>query len=161
MTPRRPAARAPLSRGARARLVAYVLWVCVVWGHSLVQGEASSAESGLVVGLLRPLFELAGVTDVEVMGLVVRKCAHFCEYAVLAALGRALFAQLREERGVPVWAGVAAVALVPVADETIQLFVPGRSGSPVDVCLDLAGAATGALLSWAWARWHARTPGQR
>lgn len=97
--------------------------------------------------LVRPLFEALGVTDVELMTLLVRKCAHFSEYAVLGVLGWNLFGRLRAlgEARRP-W-GALLVAAVPVLDETLQLFVPGRSGSPVDVCIDLAGVATGALLT--------------
>jgi VanZ family protein len=41
------------------------------------------------------------------------------------------------------------VCLVPVVDEAIQLFVPGRSGRVTDVLLDLSGVAFGAVLSLA------------
>lgn len=135
--------------------VAFGCWVLFIWGHSLVQGPASSLESGRVVALVRPLFEVVGVTDHDLMSLIVRKCAHFSEYAVLGVIARGLFSRLRAERGVPAWAGVLAVAAVPVADECLQLFVPGRTGMPTDVLIDLAGATTGALLSWACARWLA------
>lgn len=47
-----------------------------------------------------------------------------------------------------VWKEVHRIALlaVPFADETIQLFVEGRSGQISDVWLDLAGALTGTML---------------
>ena len=141
--------------------VAFACWVLFIWGHSLVQGPASTAESGRVVALVRPLFELAGVTDLSVMSFVVRKCAHFSEYAVLGAIARGLFSRLAAERGVPAWVGALAVAVVPVADECLQLFVPGRTGMPTDVLIDLSGAATGALLSWAFSRLRARRIARR
>ena len=125
--------------------VALVLWIAFIWGHSLVQGPQSSAESGAVVGLLRPLFEAVGVADTDVMSLVVRKCAHFSEYAVLGAISRGLLVARLAESG------------RPAIDESIQLFVPGRSGSPVDVCIDLAGVVAGAALSWALSRQLARS----
>ena len=53
-------------------------------------------------------------------------------------------------------AGLVLTTLVPCLDETIQLFVPGRSGSPRDVAIDLAGAATGALLTWLFHRARTR-----
>ena len=39
------------------------------------------------------------------------------------------------------------VTLAALCDETIQLFVPGRSGQITDVWLDTAGYLTGALLT--------------
>lgn len=124
---------------------AFACWVVFVWGHSLVQGPQSSAESGAVVALLRPAFELAGLTDVSLMTLIVRKAAHFLEYAVLGLLAHGMFASLRAERGVRSFPWAILVALVPVLDECLQLAVPGRSGRATDVLIDLAGVATGAL----------------
>lgn len=135
---------------------ALVLWIALIWGHSLVQGPQSSAESGLVVGLLRPLFEAVGVVDADAMSLAVRKCAHFSEYAVLGVIVRGLLVARRAESGRPALPAGLLVALAPVIDESIQLFVPGRSGNPVDVCIDLAGVAAGVALSWALSRLAAR-----
>lgn len=132
---------------SRAWGVALACWVAFVWGHSLVQGPDSALESGRVVALLRPLFEAAGVCDVDLMTFVVRKCAHFTEYAVLGALAAGLWRSLSSRRRPPAWLASLGVALVPVVDECIQLFVPGRSGALRDVLIDLAGALVGALAS--------------
>lgn len=138
-----------------------LLWVCFIWGHSLIQGPQSSAESGFVYALLRPLFEALGVVDRDLCTFIIRKCAHFSEYAMLGIIsinfGRALVGEKRLSprlRALP----TLLCALVPAADETLQLFVPGRSGSPRDVLIDLCGMATGALLAVAWKALRARRP---
>lgn len=131
---------------------AFACWIAFVWGHSLIQGPQSSLESGMVVTLLRPLFEVVGVTDADLMAFLVRKAAHFTEYAILGVLARGLFGSLHAERGVrPLPVGLL-VALVPVVDECIQLFVPGRSGQLTDVLIDLSGVIVGALLAHLVAR---------
>lgn len=134
--------------------VAFACWVCFIWGHSLIQGPQSSLESGLVVALVRPLFEALGVTDVDLMTLIVRKGAHFSEYALLGVLAAGLFRARRRERGRAPFPWAYLVALVPVADESLQLLVPGRSGQPTDVLIDLAGLLVGAglFLAVSWAR---------
>ena len=112
------------------------------------------------MALLRPLFEATGVTDLDLMTFVVRKCAHFSEYAVLGGIARTFWTRVSRELGSRasssrhrvLLAGFVLTTLVPCLDETIQLFVPGRSGSPRDVAIDLAGAATGALLTWLFHR---------
>ena len=88
-----------LSRRTLAWGAALLLWVGFVWGHSLVGGAASSAESGRVVALLRPLFEATGVTDLDLMTFVVRKCAHFSEYAVLGGIARTFWTRVSRELG--------------------------------------------------------------
>ena len=133
-------------------VVAFACWLFVIWGHSLVQGPQSTMESDLVVSVLRPLFEAAGVGDPAAMSLVVRKAAHFLEYAVLGVLGRGMLHARRLERGSSPFPAALMVPLVAVVDECLQLFVPGRSGAVSDVCIDLLGVCLGAFLGWLWSR---------
>lgn len=66
-------------------LLAVLAALTFIWGNSLDSAVESAAKSGRVRELLRPLLELVvgqgGVTD-----HLVRKLAHFTEYAVLGAL---------------------------------------------------------------------------
>ena len=97
---------------------------------------------GPVVVWAGVIFALSSVphlgTDLGVWDVVLRKCAHAAEYAVLAlllyrALGRELPAFL-------IGLGYA------VSDEIHQAFVSGRHASPFDVAMDAAGLAFGLLL---------------
>ncbi len=89
---------------------------------------------------------------------LVRKAAHFTEYAVLGALAANLLRQASRD---PKWASRVAVIepafrLVLVSwffsvayaasDEFHQLFVPGRAGAAGDVAIDSAGALVGILV---------------
>lgn len=145
-------ARHDSARRSTRWAVAFACWVAFIWCHSLVQGPQSSAESGAVVALVRPLLEALGIGDVDLMTVVVRKTAHFLEYAVLGVLARGLLSSLHAERGARPLPCAPLVALVPVIDETIQLSVPGRSGQVTDVLIDLAGLVTGAIFSHLVAR---------
>jgi VanZ family protein len=68
---------------------------------------------------------------------LLRKAAHFTEYAILGAL---LLRALGRE--LPAF---AAGVLYAVSDELHQHFVSGRHASPVDVLIDAAGIALGIL----------------
>lgn len=147
--------------GTSRWVLALVLWVCFIWGHSLVPGTASSAESLSFVNGLRPAFELLGITETLMMTFIVRKTAHFLEYAVLGIIAGSL---VRHGWGRGVFRGklsLLVAAAVPVIDETIQRFVPGREGQPRDVCIDLAGVAFGLLVFWVVSRLRARRRGER
>jgi len=77
---------------------------------------------------------------------VLRKCAHMTEYAILAAL------VLRATRS---YASAFALAVAYAAtDEVHQIFVRGRHGSPVDVCIDAAGALVGLALCRRFRPWR-------
>jgi VanZ family protein len=132
-----------------AWLIASLVWTAVIWGHSLLKGPESAGESALVVQLVRPVFELVGMHDTKTITLIVRKLAHFSEYAILGYLVGRLRGSLGRQRRVEFALTVAWVLLAPVIDESIQLLVPGRSGSPVDVLIDLSGVVLGSAVALA------------
>ena len=102
--------------------------------------------------------------------LVVRKCAHFFEYAVLAILVmRGFTSGAKAPNGESPQRGAEAplslrmmflsvvllCALVATIDEVHQHFVPSRTGSPYDVLLDTTGSAV-AMLLLMWRKSSAR-----
>ncbi len=89
---------------------------------------------------------------------ILRKCAHFGEYALLGVLTAAA---LRTGTHFSWPAALLPGTFAALCDETIQLFVPGRSGQITDVWLDTAGYLTGALLTLLLFRLCRKRPKQR
>lgn len=77
---------------------------------------------------------------------MVRKTAHFLEYALLAFLvcGCLNCGNWRDMRAYLLPWGIATV--YAASDELHQRFVPGRNGCVSDVCLDSFGAISGVLV---------------
>jgi VanZ family protein len=114
------------------------LWMAVIFTLSHMPGPQSAETSRLVEFLLEQL----GIDLSEVFGkhavYVVRKTAHFTEYFILALLvRRALSDQESPRRQFLAWTFAFAFAC---SDEFHQLFIPRRTGTPVDVLIDGAGA---------------------
>ncbi len=121
-----------------------LLWLCVIWGHSLQPAVVSEGESGRFLELLGKIFPF--LLSSENGMFIVRKTAHFLEYLILGAL---LCSDLSDDIygpfnkfAVPTFVGL----FVSFIDETIQLFVVGRSGEIRDMWIDFAGVALGALI---------------
>ena len=122
----------------------------------------SSQHSSRIIGpIVRWLFPHLSEEAVHALVMIVRKCAHLAEYAVLALLlWRAL--RKRPELNAPSWrwseAGLALalVALYAASDEIHQAFVPSRQGGVRDVLLDTAGAALALLGLWVVGRLRKR-----
>ena len=131
----------------RPWLVAAVAMMLFIWCNSLVPGTQSGGLSLGVVDALRSALDALGIPSAWVTNFVVRKAAHFTEYAVLGVLFARAFDLRRGARARTIAVVCLVLVLVPVLDETIQLFVPGRSGQLSDVLLDCCGAATGAFLT--------------
>ncbi len=76
--------------------------------------------------------------------LVVRKCGHLTEYAVLAALLlRALRHQLVNR---PALIAFILAAVLAALDEFHQSFVASRTGTPWDVAIDCVGTLLGLVI---------------
>ena len=113
-----------------------------IWGNSLLPGEVSGAFSDWVKAILAKLF--SGDTDDSSGGGLLRKVAHFTEFAALGMCLAWLHGMLQKGKLRPFLWGVLAASV----DETIQRFVPDRGPSVKDVCIDSAGVLTGIILLW-------------
>ena len=85
--------------------------------------------------------------------LVMRKAAHFTEYAVLGWLAARAFATSSRELLRRYWffVGLLLVVFQAVIDEYHQSFVATRTGSPYDSLIDIAGGLF-ALIMFAYLR---------
>ena len=81
---------------------------------------------------------------------IIRKSAHFVEYAILGFLVSGIFItkRIRKEKMVVLILPWLFSALYAATDEYHQLYVPGRSGQIADVIIDSSGALVGVLLYW-------------
>lgn len=97
-------------------------------------------------------------THIEDIHLVIRKCAHLTEYAILALLvWRALH---QSKNNLPTWSWpkvgctLLVVFLYAASDEYHQSFVPTRTAQFSDVVIDISGAAIGLLALWLFKHWR-------
>ena len=135
--------------GRRERLWRYgplIVWMCVIFF-----GSTSSLSASNTSRIIRPLLIWLNpeITEAGLLRahFLVRKAAHFTEYAVLALLAARAFLGSRRATLRARW-HVAALALAvacALLDEYHQSFVPSRTGSPYDSLIDAAGAAFAVL----------------
>lgn len=124
------------TRGRLALCIALITGILLfIWGNSLLPAEISQAFSDWVKALLTGGAS-GGASDGS--GLL-RKIAHFAEFAALGMSLGWLFGMLKKGKIYPFLLGFAAACL----DETIQIFVPERGPGIFDVALDTAGVAVG------------------
>ena len=134
----------------RERLFAYapfVLWIVVV----LVLGS-SQGSSAQTSRFIRPIIEFffpgAAPDTFLLVHAFIRKTAHFVEYGILAMLAARAYSgpssTLVRRRWA--WFSIGTVAAVACVDELTQSLLTSRTGSSLDVLLDLSGGLTGLAL---------------
>jgi len=125
-----------------ALLIAMLIFI---WGNSLANGDTSGAMSGSVMQWINRFLRLSDA-GADKLHHLVRKGTHFTEFACLGLLLTWLFGMTGEKKGhlfcMPLLFGMMAACV----DETIQVFVPDRGPSPIDIWIDTCGVAAGIIL---------------
>jgi len=139
------------------RLLPAAAVMILIFVHSAMPADLSSAESGWLVDLIARLLPLAGSTDI--LTFLVRKAAHFTEYLLLGmSLKWGLGPDLKQKQDpIPepnrlhewlrAWQHAWLIGTAyAVTDEIHQYFVPGRSCEFRDICIDMIGVLAGVLI---------------
>ena len=128
--------------------VALIACIWFIFSNSMAVATVSSGSSGRVLAWMRIILRRLGQPGLaeHLTMHIVRKLAHFCEYMLegflLMLCMRVYTRQYIWHISVPMLGGV----LTALTDETIQLFVPGRSGQVTDIWIDFSGVMTGLLV---------------
>lgn len=141
-----------ISRDKHLRLAAALLIanLILIWGNSLLPGEISRIISTFVRDLFDWGLDLPGdITPDQGHGLL-RKLAHFTEFASLGMILTWIMILLERPQPLALAGGFAAACI----DETIQLFVPDRGPAFTDVLIDTSGVLTGLFLLLLIRRWR-------
>ncbi len=145
-------------------MIAYAslfLWIVVIL--ILGSGTGSMAQtSRFIKPLIEFFFPSAPPETFLFIHAIIRKAAHFVEYAILAVLAARAFVRSPSNRvdRSPIFA-LLTVAAVAVVDEVTQSFNITRTGSTWDVLIDLVGGITGLFLFAAIARFRGPRSGRK
>ena len=110
--------------------------------QSLSPAESSSGQSGMITALLSNIGLFEKLARLGLLDDFVRKTiGHFCEFALLGAIGYALFFYLIDgDHCFLINCGVGLLSCAIV--ESMQFFAAGRAPSFFDVVLDFQGYTT-------------------
>jgi VanZ family protein len=120
-----------------SRYLPLVVWLAFIFFAST--DNFSAANTSRIIGpLVLWLFPNTSAETLASIHFIVRKLAHFTEYAILG------FVAARAFRASPRWFLISAVLIVVYAllDEYHQSFVPSRTASIFDSFIDMAGGVS-------------------
>lgn len=144
-------------------LILVIFWSFLIFSFSSMNADESSNTSNKLVanfiestlnftnkiGATNAYFDHNEIIQVaKVINPLVRKLAHFTEYLILAVL---IILYINYTFKVPKYIYLFLISIIiciiyASVDEFHQLFVSGRTGKFVDVCIDTSGALMGLIL---------------
>jgi VanZ family protein len=135
------------------RYLPLLIWMVVIFFASTGEFSATNTNA-LIQPLLRWLFPHITDERIALLHLLLRKCGHFSEYAILGLLAAHAFiasshASLRRH-----WFLIALslICLYALSDEYHQSFVASRTASIYDSLIDMSGGITALILTAVWHR---------
>jgi len=133
------------------RFIPMVVIMVIIFAFSAMEGDDSSNTSGFFVTTLVKIVEEVShkglsVDAINNIHLVIRKMAHFTEYAALGVSIMFAIWHFWNNHKLPLLLPEVIAAVYASTDEFHQYYVPGRYGTWTDVLIDSAGALTGILI---------------
>ena len=127
---------------------ALIACIWFIFSNSMQIGDVSESASGRVLLLMKKVFTRLGMPGVanHLTDHIVRKLAHFCEYALEGFLLTLCLRVYTRHFFVHISWPILGGLLTALTDETIQMFSDGRSSQITDVWLDFSGVLTGILV---------------
>jgi VanZ family protein len=138
-------------RGRAWRYAPLVVWMALIFLFST--GGLSASNTSLIIRpLLLWLFPDISEERLALAHFMVRKTAHFTEYAILALLAARAFTGSSQKPLRRRWfaASLLLVVVYALSDEYHQTFVPSRTGSIYDSFIDISGGLTALLFFTLW-----------
>lgn len=144
-----------------------IFWLLLIFTMSSFSPSTSNSQSSFIINLISPYIK---EIPADLLTFIVRKSAHFLEYAILGILFYLNFRQLNSANlqkelisdkstkntiktkiksfisAHPAISAALSSLLYATTDEFHQLFVPGRSGKISDVIIDFSGSVTGIII---------------
>ena len=125
-------------------VIAYTLWI---FHNSAQTGKVSANLSQTLSYRIYDSLQFLHFMPFKYFHTLIRKFAHFSEYALLGILVSTVSSHTIEERQqklvIILW-----MILVPILDEGIQYFTPGRSAELRDCFIDMCGYSFGFLITY-------------
>lgn len=127
-------------------IIAAILVTIFIFSNSLQDAASSTQQSDVFVDAVVNTVKDVGI-DVKRSGVehIVRKCAHFVEFAIQGLFITLCFDVPFKKR---LYRVLPAGFLTACTDEFIQLFSNGRAAMLQDIFIDTAGCLAGFLAIW-------------
>ena len=118
-----------------------LLWMFLIFLMSSFDATDSSNQSNFIVNIIS---NILNIENVSLLGLIIRKLAHFTEYLILGVLVINMFTKNNARKYYLL--SILLCILYAISDEIHQFLIPGRACQIKDILIDSIGSITGIYL---------------
>lgn len=123
-----------------------LIWLLVIWGHSMMPASVSSEESNFILNTLNAFISKIGI-NWHLTSFMVRKAGHFTEFFILGLLLSKTLRSVFHRWPLPFDSCALSIGLLAaICDEVIQNFTPGRASLISDVMIDFSGVVSAVVI---------------
>ncbi len=117
-----------------------IIWTLLIWTQSLLSGDISSGQSSFITTIATQILSFINISiDYDLLHTLIRKTAHFTEYAVLAVFWLLCLKNIVDNDYQKILYVLLGVLVTAAIDEAIQLLHVDRTTSFYDVLIDFCG----------------------
>lgn len=134
-------------------LILLILTFIQIFNFSAQDGtESSGVSKKVALKIINVLHTTRNLSEEEKDALaeksqkVVRKCAHLSIYTLVGILIMSFISTYKIKTKYRILVSLLVGFLYAASDEIHQTFIPGRTGSPIDVGIDTCGTFLGILI---------------
>ena len=119
-------------------IILVIIWMSIIFIFSSFNSDKSTEQSNTIVNIIANLFN---INNIELLSLIVRKCAHFMEYFILGVLVLNMLRYTNKS----ITLGIIICILYALSDELHQILTPGRTFKIYDIIIDSLGSVIAIL----------------
>ncbi len=128
------------------KILLVLLWIMVIFTFSSQDGSSSGELSKGILNIIENIFAVNFTNFILDMNIVIRKFAHFLEYAILGILICLNIKDYQKDKIKIIIYSLIFGIIVAGMDEFHQTFVIMRNGNVIDIFIDTLGCLLGILL---------------
>lgn len=118
-----------------------LLWMFLIFLMSSFDATDSSNQSNFIVNIIS---NILNIENVSLLGLIIRKLAHFTEYLILGFLTINMLN--KNDISKKYLISILICLIYATSDEIHQFLIPGRACQIKDILIDSIGSITGIYL---------------
>ncbi|WP_294404638.1 VanZ family protein [uncultured Clostridium sp.] len=123
-----------------------LMWIGFIFFNSSQNGAISHSVSTKFSKELFQNFIYHFNLNISDVDIIIRKCAHVFEYMILAIIIRICLKIMEIKNKNIILLVLILIISIACLDETLQLFIRGRTSKILDVFIDLSGGIIGCII---------------